>query len=55
MQDQNPVINRILLVVLVVLVLISTYLSWQRYIVREDFRTFILEEEVPNRLDIRTY
>jgi hypothetical protein len=55
MQEQNTVINRLLLVTLVTLVLISTYLSWQRYIVREDFRSFILEEEVPNRLDIRTY
>lgn len=55
MHKQIPYINNALIAVFLVLIVITIWLTWQRIVVREEFRYFLTEEEVPDRLDFRTY
>ena len=48
-------INYFLISIFVVLFIASVSLSWYRYVVREDFRYFLTEEQTPDRFDLSTY
>jgi hypothetical protein len=51
----DKLINYILLAIFIVLFIASISLTWYRYVVREDFRYFLTEEETPDRFDLSTY
>jgi hypothetical protein len=51
-QDKN--ISYFMLM-LVVLILISAFFAYYKYMVKEDFVYFIAEESVPDRFDINSY
>lgn len=55
MHQQFPYINNALIGIFLILIVISIWLTWHRIVVREEFRYFLTEEEVPDRLDFSTY
>lgn len=46
---------RSIFTILAVLILVSIFFTWDRYIVRQDFKYFLTEEETPDQFDIESY
>ncbi len=46
---------RSLFTILAILIFISIIFTWDRYILRQDFKYFLTEEEVPDQFDIKSY
>jgi hypothetical protein len=48
-------VDYILIAIFITLFAASIGLSWYRYVVKEDFRYFLTEEDTPDRFDLSTY
>lgn len=47
--------SNIFIIILLTLIILSTGISYYRYMIKEDFSFFTTEESVPNRFDINSY
>ncbi len=55
MNDSDNKSSAIFILIIFFLLIISIFATYYKYIVREDFKYFTTEEEIPNQFSVDTY
>ena len=51
----NSLRENLFFIIIIFLLISAIFVSYYKYIIREDFKYFLTEDDIPNKLDLNSY